>query len=90
MNLKKIKLNLAIDLLNQRSNNNLLSTTRDLMGNFAEEVGAFMSQKLTKARATGDLVKESYALQYEKCTLDLDVVVNKNNSNQYIYSFDFR
>lgn len=90
MNLKKIKLALTIDLLNQKNNRNLLQTTRGIMANLKEEVGNLLSQKLIKARPTGDLVKQSYALQYEKGTLNLDVVLNPSNHNQYIYSFDFQ
>lgn len=90
MNLKKIKLALTIDLLNQKSNRNLLITTREIMSTLKEEVGKFLSQKLIQARPSGDLIKQSYALQYEKGTLNLDVVISPNTHNQYIYSFDFR
>ena len=90
MNLKKIKLALTIDLLNQKDNRNLLHTTRKIMSNLKEEVGNFINQKLIIARTNGNHVKQSYALQYEKGTLSLDVVVNPSTLNQYIYSFDFQ
>ena len=91
MNLKKIKLVLTIDLLNQKNNhNNLLDTIRKVMKTLKEEVGNFLSQTLTNTRPFGDLVKQTYSLQYENGTLDLDVVVNRTTLNQYIYSFDFR
>ena len=90
MNLKKIKLALTIDLLNQKSNRNLLTTTREIMSSLKEEVGKFLSQELIKARTSGNLIKQSYALQYEKGTLNLDVVFSPSPHNQYIYSFDFR
>ncbi len=90
MNLKKIKLALTIDLLNQKNNHNLLQSTREIMSNLKEEVGNFLSQKLILARPNGNHVKQSYALQYENGTLNLDVVLNPSTLNQYIYSFDFQ
>lgn len=90
MNLKKIKLALTIDLLNQKNNHNIFLTIREVMNKLKEEVGNFLSQRMIEARTTGDLIKQSYALQYENGTLNLDVVVNRSTLNQYIYSFDFR
>ncbi len=90
MNLKKIKLALTIDLLNQKNNHNILGIIREVMNTLRAEVGSFLSQTLTTTRPLGDLVKQTYSLQYENGTLDLDVVVNQTTLNQYIYSFDFR
>lgn len=90
MNFKKIKLALSVDLLNKKSDRNLPKTIKKLMDAFKDEVGSFLHQQIIAVNKSGDLVKESYALQFENCTLDLNVVVNQTTLNQYIYSFDFR
>jgi len=37
-----------------------------------------------------DHVQESFALKFENCTLDLDLVYNQTTQHQYIQGFNLR
>ncbi len=90
MNTRKIKLALTVGLLNKEGENNVLSAIKELMSEF-KEVGAYIGWKLTrKSPLNPSHVQRSYALRFENCTLNVDLVSNPNTKNQFIQGFDFR
>ena len=91
MNLRKIKLSLTVDLLNMQSSKNLLSTVKEKMKGFRDDVGNFIEQSVTrKDQFTNEHFKQSYSIKYEKCTLDIDLVTNQTNCDQYISMLDLQ
>lgn len=91
MNIKKIKLDLTVNLLNRTSNSNILQNVQDSMSGWKSEVGSFVdSTLLNNSGINPDLEKRTYAMQYENCTLNVDVVHNQITSSQYLNGFSLR
>jgi len=89
MNIQKIKLDLTLNLLNKSFDNNVVDSITAFMAGLQEEVGCFVgSQLVQQAGIDSTFERQTYAIQYENCTLNVDVVFNKNSSNQYLRSFN--
>ena len=90
MDSRKIKLELSVNLINTGQRKNLLDIVKEVMGGF-KEAGAFIGQKITR-RAKLDKLheKESYAIQFENCTLDVDLVSDSKREFQFVQAFDLR
>ncbi len=88
MNIRKIKLALTVGLLNKEQQNNALQDIKDLMLGFRDEVGAFLGfSRLGQAPLNGNHVKETYKVQFERCTLDVDLVLNSQTNTQVVQGF---
>ena len=88
MNIREIKLALTARLMNIRSGNYLL-TIQEFMQNFAEQVGAFIgSQVLNNGILDNEHSIQTLALQYENCTLNIDLVQHNATNNQYVNRFE--
>lgn len=89
MNTRKIKLALTAGLINKNTSTNALASVKDLMNNFAAEVGVFLGLTATgNAKIGGNSIRESYALNYENCTLNIELVSNPNANMQTIQRFN--
>lgn len=86
MNIRQIKLALTVGLLNS-DQNNLLNAIKDLMLGF-KEVGAYLGLGVIgKDRLNKAIVKETYAIRFENCTLDVDLVSNTLTRSQSVQGF---
>jgi len=91
MDARKIKLALTVGLMNGEEEKNDLHLIRNLMIGLREDVGNFLGlSKVENSALDGSHVKETYAMQYEKCTLDVDFISNRQTNKQYIQSFQLR
>jgi hypothetical protein len=90
MNTRKIKLALTAGLINQNTNGNALNAVKDLMTSFADEAGRFLGLKPISNSRMGNAVRESYALNYENCTLNVDLVSHPQVNRQTIQRFQLR
>jgi hypothetical protein len=90
MNTRKIKLALTAGLINQNTNGNALNAVKDLMTSFADEAGHFLGLKPISNSRMGNAVRESYALNYEHCTLNIDLVSHPQVNRQTIQRFQLR
>ena len=89
MNTRKIKLALTAGLINKSTDNNALAAVKDLMSNFAHEAGRFLGLKATGNSSLGSNgTRESYALNYENCTLNIELVSNPIANLQTIQRFN--
>jgi hypothetical protein len=87
MNIRKIKLALTVGLMNLDAQGNALQAVREVISDF-KEAGAFLDlRKLKAANLNTSHVSETYALQFENCTVALDVVSNPNTRSQFVQSF---
>lgn len=87
MNIRKIKLALTVGLMNQESNN-ALQVINDLMGTLRDEVGIFLGLKeLPSARLSPNAIEQRYALQYERVTLNIDLISNPKTHTQVVRHF---
>ena len=89
LNIRQIKLDLTVALLNQPHAGNLLQTVRDLMESF-KEVGSFAGLYESSNELDQDHVQYSYALQFENVTLDLNTVSNRSTNSTFINGFSLR
>ena len=90
MDNRKINLTLTIGLLNKQRSNNGLDLIKELMLN-VKEVGAFINATLKENMAlNASHNMKKYAMQFENCTLDVDVVLNPQTEYQSIQRFQLR
>ncbi len=90
MNTRKIKLALTAGLINKNKGNNALASVKDLMAQFADDAGRFIELTSLSNRTMGSTVKERYALQYEKCILNVDLVSYPKANHQMVQAFQVR
>lgn len=89
MNTRAIKLELTVALLNL-STGNYLGKVKDLMQNFREQVGAFHGQYVLNNTALDkDHSLKTFALKYDNCILNIDLVTNNVTRAQYVNHFSF-
>lgn len=87
MNIRKIKLTLTVGLLNSDGQHNALGLVRELMGGF-QEAGRFLGlTRLQNNRLNATHFRETYAMRYENCTLNVDLVSNAETQRQYVQGF---
>jgi hypothetical protein len=89
MNIRKIKLALSVGLMNQEAGNAVNKIER-MMDNFREDVGDFVGRReLRKSNLNRSHVQQTYALQFERCTLNVDLVSNLATNTQVVNTFSF-
>lgn len=89
--MRKIKLALTVDLINQNSRQNMLGMAKMRMSEFKEEVGAFLGLSLiTNEELRRGFILKKYALRFEHCTLDLDLIANETGDEMSVHSFQLR
>lgn len=90
MNTRKIKLALTAGLINRNTNGNALHAVKDLMTSFVDEAGHFLGLKPISNSKVGNAIKERYTLNYENCTLNIDLVSHPQMNRQTIQRFQLR
>ncbi len=91
MNIKKVKMGLTVGLMKNRERINSVQAFKDLMQNFGTEVGTFLGlQELGSIALNASHIQRSYAIQYERCTLRVDMVANHRTNTQIVKSFNLR
>jgi hypothetical protein len=87
MNSRKIKLALTVGLMNAGSSGNPLQFAKEILSGI-QEVGSFLGLAVkNKSRLNAFHERQTYALQYENCTVDLDLVSNPVTHYQYVQGF---
>lgn len=90
MNIRQIKLALTVGLLNAQSDGNALNLVKELMLGF-QEVGKFLGLRVEKeALLNRSHVQRTYALQFENCQLNVDLVANRQTNHQYVQNFQLQ
>lgn len=88
MNIREIKLAITVKLMNLDTGN-YLNTIQELMKNFVEQVGAFIGLEVLKDAILDQAHSlQTLTLQYEKCTLNIDLIQNNTTNNQYVNRLD--
>lgn len=90
MNNLKVNLALSVGLLNKRNSTNGLDIVKDLMLNL-KEAGAFIGSQLKENMAlNASHHMEKHAMQFENCTLDVELIRNPQTQKQSIQGFRLR
>lgn len=88
MNTRKIKLALMVELLNAPSQSDPLDGVKKVMQQFQSEAGKFTGMFLSsKSPVNNTYESQIAALQFENCTLNLEMVTNTRNCQKYIQNF---
>lgn len=91
MNIRKIKLALAVDLLNLNAPVSPLFHVKKVMKQFREDAGNFRGLLETgKARLTENIERKSVTLYYENCTVDLDLIYENQSLQPYVQRFELK
>lgn len=87
MNLRKIKLDLTVTLLNNPACANAPKLAKDRLQGF-KEVGRFLGTSVVKRKAIGkEQIERRYSIKFEHCTLDLLMVSNLKNYSHIVNNF---
>ena len=87
MNTRKVKLALTVGLINKCAQCSPIQAVKDVMYT-TKEVGSFIKSSIVSKKALDPQHEASvYALEFENCTLNLDLVVNRQTRNQYVNGF---
>ena len=90
MDNRKIKLELAVNIINEGNSRNLLDKIKKVMASF-KEVGAFLGQKVVrKSRIDPVHEKQTFAIEFENCILDVDLLSDQKTCSQYVQGFNLR
>ena len=91
MNIRKLKLALTVDLLNLPASPDMLHRVQMVMNKFNNEVGAYLGLvQIQKLNIDEDFERQTLALQYENCTLDINFFKNKSTESQYLQGFNIQ
>lgn len=89
MNIRNIKLELTVALMNNLSSGNYLGKVKELMQKFRHQVGAFRGEEtLNDTDLDNDHSIRTLALEYDNCVINIDLVTNNTTRMQYINRFD--
>jgi hypothetical protein len=87
MNLRKIKLALTVDLINQQQHVSPIGVQQFMSG--IKEAGAFLGQVLVNNESiSSHVTRESYALHFENCTLDVNFFKNPSTNTHTVQGFN--
>lgn len=90
MNIRQIKLALTVGLINSGAQPNAIQVVKELMAGF-KEVGAFLGLSVVRKEPLNkNHVRKTYALQFENCRLNLDLVSNARTQNHYVQGFQLQ
>lgn len=82
---------LTAGLINRNSAANPLAAIKELMTNLADDAGRFLGLNNTGNSPLGNnAIRETFVLQYENCTLDVELVSNPLSKHATIRRFDLR
>ncbi len=88
MNTRQIKLALTVELLNTSSQTDPLVGVKKVMQQFQSEAGNFIGMlHSSKELLNNAFESQIAALQFERCTLNLEMVTNLKSRQQYIQNF---
>ncbi len=91
MDIKKIKLALTVDLMNLPDSQNPVNYAKVAMDNYSNEAGGYKSSVETKKSAINEEIEwSSFDIQFEHCTLSLDLIRNRNTKKEFLQSFNLQ
>jgi len=70
---------------------NIVQRAHRLMQDFGDEVGSFLGlQRVAYSRLQRDHFQESYAIRFERCTLNVDLISNSKTKTEVVRSFNLQ
>lgn len=89
MNIQKLNLGLTLELMNQRTDKVSLNTFKSFMGN-VKEAGKFLGTNLTEVKGLdNEWSNQSYTLNYENCSLNVEMMSSAGTKSRVVKGFKF-
>jgi len=90
MDIRKLKLDLTVALMNDYGGD-ILGMARDLMENHESQVGRFLDMRLVNQAALDqDHEQVLYSMEFERLSLDMQLISNMSTNDQTLNTFWFR
>lgn len=90
MNIQELNLGLTIELMNNRNDSTSLNTFKNFMST-VKGAGRFIDSKLKNERTVGnDWRNLDYTLNYENCSLDINLTANSTSESKILRGFKFK
>jgi len=87
--LKKAKLKLTVDLMNNRDENAVQTAKKSLLS--ISGIGRFLGLTMkSKSQIDRSRERRIYAMQFENATLDLDTITNPRTRTQLVNGFNLQ
>lgn len=91
MDIRKMKLALTVELMNLNLPQNPLIMAQKAMQKFKDEVGKFNGLFFAEKSVINlNFERQTAALQFERCTLNLELVTDVKSQVQYIQGFNLK
>lgn len=89
MDIRQIKLELTVDLLNLPNSQSPVNFAKEKMDDYKSEIGGFQRVfEKGKSNIGNNIEMRSLALQYEHATLNMDVVEDHFKNEEYLQNFN--
>ncbi|MEM1124845.1 MAG: hypothetical protein AAGJ18_30685 [Bacteroidota bacterium] len=89
MNIRNIKLELTVALMNEPSTINHVGKVKELMQDFQGQVGNFRGAEIVSdTDLDDDHSLQTMALAYDNCVVNIDLVTNNTTRMVYVNRFD--
>lgn len=90
MNNRKIKLALTVGLINDPAQDDKLGSVKEIMSGF-DEVGRFVGVSKNQSSTFDQYQQmESFTMQFENCSVDLNMISNSVTHSSYVQGFQIR
>ena len=90
MDKKRLNIGLSIELMNNTTKEVDLGTFKKFMSN-VKEAGKYLGQAVKREVKTDNVWKnQTFTLNYENCSLDIEMLANTTNNSQIVKGFKFQ
>jgi hypothetical protein len=90
MNFRKVKLALSVGIMNQETGQ-ALKEVEGMMDAFQGEVGKLVDRRVfTKSNLSRSFEQQNFALQFEHCTLNVELISNLITHTEVINNFSLK
>ena len=89
MDIRQLKLALTVDLMNLPQSQDVVTFAKDKMHLYSSVIGHL--QGITESNPShlrGQFESKTFSLQFENCILQLDVVGDRLNNEEYLQNFN--
>ena len=90
MNFRKVKLALSVGIMNQETGQ-ALKEVEGMMDAFQGEVGKLVDRRVfTKSNLSRSFEQQNFAMQFEHCTLNVELISNLITHTEVINNFSLK
>ena len=89
MDLRQLKIALTVDLMNLPHSRDVITLAKNKMVEYSAETGHLIEiSELSRTQLKDQLESKTCSLQFEKCVLNLELIGDQFNGEEYLQNFD--